>query len=231
MWLFIKEFLLDFVDMVYPRVCLNCDTILLYQEEHICMPCKFSLPKTNYHLRKDNPLEQKFVYEPRVKAVAAFLYYNKGGVAQKIISELKYRGVQEVGKKIGNWYGNDLKEMNWVIDFIIPVPLHPSKQKKRGFNQSESFAEGLSEIIEIPIETEVVKRTRNTSTQTRKSKVDRWRNMDEVYALTDPAKIQGKKVMIVDDVLTTGATIGEMVALLSNEGVSHIYIVTMAAGK
>ncbi len=230
-WSNIKEYLLDFVDMVYPRVCIGCNTILLYQEEHICMHCKFSLPKTNYHLSKDNRLEQKFVFEQKVTAVAAYLHYNKKGIAQKLIGELKYRGVQEVGHRLGYWYANDLKMANWPIDIIIPVPLHKSKLKRRGFNQSEIIAHGLAENLELPVNAQLVTRERNTMTQTKKNKVERWQNMDLVYQVHDSKFLEGKNVLVVDDVLTTGATIGGLVEALAKAGVSGIYIATIAAGK
>ncbi|MFY0605503.1 MAG: ComF family protein [Cyclobacteriaceae bacterium] len=231
LWSIIKEYLQDFVDMVYPRVCLGCDTILLYQEEHICMRCKFSLPKTNYHTRKPNRLDQKFVFEPKVMAVAAYLHYNKKGIARKLIGELKYKGVQEVGSMLGYWFANDLKAAEWPVDLIIPVPLHVSKLKRRGFNQSEIIANGLAENLKVPVVTDVVSRVKNTNTQTRKNKVERWQNMDMVYSVQNTTLIKGKNVLVVDDVLTTGATMGQLVESLAKEGVAGIYIATLAAGQ
>ncbi len=227
----ILEYLNDFLDMIYPRVCLNCDTILVYQEEHICIGCKFSLPKTNYHIKSENRLEQKFVFEPKVKAVAAYLYYNKKGVAQKLITEMKYRGVTEIGPLLGRWYSNDLKKVKWPVEMIVPVPLHHSKLSKRGFNQSELFAQGLSDGLDIPVISDAVLRVKKTNTQTQKNKVERWQNMDGVYELSDPAIFKDKHVMVVDDVLTTGATMGELVTLIAKAGAEGIYIACLAAGK
>lgn len=226
-----REFWDDFINIVFPRVCLSCNTILVYQEEHICTKCRFSLPKTNYHLQEQNLLVKKFAYEPKVCHVSAYLHYTKGGVAQKIIGRLKYHDTPEIGVMMGEWYGVDLVKNSWPIDFILPVPLYPSKLKRRGFNQSERFAEGLSNSMHVPVKANIVSRNRNTSTQTRKTKVQRWQNMDSVYAVSRQSDLQNASVLVVDDVLTTGATIGELVALMSQCGVDSIYIATIAAGK
>lgn len=227
----IKEYLEDFVNLIFPRICINCHTILVYQEEHICIKCRLSLPKTEYHLRNDNLLEQKFVYEPKVKSVAAYLYFNKGGVAQKMIHELKYRGQTEIGVTLGRWYGNDLKKVDWSVDYILPVPLHKSKQNRRGFNQSEKFAEGLGEAMELEVKSDVAQRIALTATQTKKSKVERWQNVASIYQITDKELVADKNILVVDDVLTTGATIGELISVLAASGAKGIYIATIAAGR
>ncbi len=227
----IKEYLQDFVSLIFPRICINCNTILVYQEEHICIKCRLSLPKTNYHLLNANPLKPKFVYEPRVMNVVAYLHFNKGGVAQKLVHELKYRGQQEVGIMLGEWYGSDLIKSGWAIDLIIPVPIHKSKLRKRGYNQADCFAEGLSSSMNIPVRTDLVERKKSTVSQTRKSKVERWENVNEIYRVTNSAELQNKNLLVVDDVLTTGATLGELVEVLSESGAAAIYIATIAAGK
>lgn len=226
-----KEFLEDFISLVFPKICIHCSIPLVFQEEHICTSCRLSLPKTDYHLFNDNPLAQKFAFEPKVRAVSAYLYFNKGGIAQSLIHELKYKGNTEIGRMIGEWYGHDLKNAGWMIDMIVPVPLHISKQKKRGYNQSEYFAMGLSEALSVPVENHVVRRIKKTLTQTRKSKVERWQNIESVYMVTDKAAIAGKNILVVDDVLTTGATIGELLTLLASYGVATLYVLTIAAGK
>ncbi|MEQ9303161.1 MAG: ComF family protein, partial [Marinoscillum sp.] len=106
----------DFVNLIFPNVCIHCNMVLIYQENHLCTKCRLSLPKTNYHLLPDNPLKLKFVYEPKVREVTTYLNFNKGGIAQKLIYELKYQEQPELGVLIGNWYGHDLKKCNWPID-------------------------------------------------------------------------------------------------------------------
>lgn len=226
-----KEFLEDFVSLIFPRVCIHCEKVLIYQEEHICTNCRLSLPKTNYHLASLNMLTQKFAYEPKVILAAAYLHFHKRGVAQSIIHNLKYKANTEVGEMLGRWYGSELAERQWKLDAIIPVPLHRAKFVKRGFNQSEHFGIGLSEALEVPICTDWVIRSRITATQTKKSKLERWQNVNSIYTATQPDQIDGKYIMVVDDVLTTGATIGELVSLLVAHGAVGIYVITIAAGK
>lgn len=222
----------DFLNTLFPQACLACNTILVYQEQHICTKCRFSLPKTDYHLHENNLLLQKFAYEPKVRHAAAYLHYLKGGVAQRIVRKLKYENVPEIGTMIGEWYGHELAKSAWRVDFIVPVPLHLSKLKKRGYNQSEEFAKGLSRALNVPVRTDLVIRKRNTSTQTQKTRVQRWQNMDSVYDLaTSGSVFETATVLVVDDVLTTGATVGELVALLVAHGVGAVYIAAMATGK
>lgn len=227
----IREYAIDFFNLMFPRVCINCQAILVYQEEHLCTACRLSIPKTGFHLKKDNPLFQKFVSEPKVQGVSAYMHFNKFGIAQKIIHELKYNNRPEIGVLLGQWYAQELKLAEWKIDMIIPVPLHPSKFKKRGYNQSEQIATGMSETLQIPMEIDIATRIKKTTTQTKKSKVQRWQNLEAVYQINEPDKIEGKNLLIVDDVLTTGATIGQLVSELSKYSVGDIFIVTIAAGQ
>jgi len=221
----------DFIGLFFPRVCINCQTTLVQQENYLCVKCRLSLPKTHYHRVPDNPLDHKFIYEPKVRKASSFLFFNKGGIAQKLIHQIKYRNEPELGELMGELFGRDLVEMNWPIDLMIPVPLHKSKLKRRGFNQSDAIAEGISRETGWPVETDLVIRRRRTSSQTKKSKVERWQNIHSVYTLTRSNELSGKSVAVVDDVLTTGATIGELITLLSQYGVSSIYVLTLAAGK
>lgn len=227
----IKDLFKDFVDLLFPRVCLGCNTILLHQEEHLCMKCRLSLPKTNYHQYRDNPLHQKFVYEPKVSRVTAFLHFHKGGVAQKIIHELKYRSNPDPAVWLATSFARELKKSDWKPTIIIPIPIHKSKLKSRGYNQSELVAQAMATEMEVEMNSSLIVRHVKTTSQTRKSKVERWVNIERVYTVNDAAYIANKSIMIVDDVLTTGATIGELVDLLVKSGASEIFIATLAAGK
>ena len=227
----IKEYFQDLVNLVFPNVCVNCSTILVYQEEHLCTACRLSLPKTEYHHQKENPLFQKFVYEPKVKTVSAYLHFNRYGIAQHLIHELKYNSKPQLGNMLGQWYARDLKKLDQKLDFIIPVPLHKSKLEKRGYNQSEHIALGMADILEVPVEADIAKRVKRTSTQTKKSKVQRWQNLESVYQIEDSSKLEGANILVVDDVLTTGATIGQLVGEICKFSVNEIHIATIAAGK
>ena len=227
----IREMVDDFVSLFFPKICIHCGNPLVYQEEHICIKCRLSLPKTNFHLVPENPLYQKLAYEPKVRQATAFLHYYKKGIAQTLIHHLKYKELPEIGVMIGEWYGSDLLEMGWNPDYIIPVPLHHSKLARRGYNQSERFADGLSRKMNVPVAQNLISRVVKTTTQTRKSKVQRLENVSSIYETNDQEKLNGKNVLVVDDVLTTGATIGELVMLLAASGVNDIYVAVIAAGK
>lgn len=226
----ISELFGDFLALVFPKVCIHCGTPLIYQEEHLCTTCRLDLPKTDYHLVPDNPLKEKLIYEPKVQSVAAYLHFHKRGVAQSIIHHLKYKGFQELGQEIGNWYGAELKAAQWPVDLVIPVPLHRSKLKRRGYNQSELFAEGIAGVLGVPVETQLVTRKVRTNTQTRKTRVQRLENVASIYQVEDVAALANKNVLLVDDVLTTGATIGELAMLLGKTEVNKIHVAAIAAG-
>ena len=229
--LYFKKLTRDFVGLMFPKVCINCQTTLVHDENYLCVKCRLSLPKTNYHLVHENPLDLKFVYEPKFQKASSFLFFYKGGIAQKIIHQIKYGGQQDLGILMGELFGRELQEVNWPIDLIIPVPLHKTKLIRRGFNQSDLIAEGISRETGWAYSTELVIRRRRTSAQTKKSKVERWKNIQSVYTLTRSNELSGKTVAVVDDVLTTGATIGELITLLAQSGVKGIYVLTLAAGK
>lgn len=160
----------DFINLCYPRLCAACQDSLVKNENDICTACIVSLPKTNYHLDPENPLNKIFWGRIQIEMVAAYYFFNKGNKVQKLLHELKYKSNKDVGEKIGLLYGYELiNSANFQhIDFIIPVPLHPKKLKKRGYNQSEWFANGLSQSLKTPVSTNILHRTFNSETQTKK---------------------------------------------------------------
>ena len=183
----------------------------------------FRLPKTNYHLEKDNPISQIFWGRCNVNTAASFYFFSKAGKVQHLVHQLKYKGKKEIGVFMGEIYG---KELMLSTDFakteiILPVPLHPKKEKKRGFNQSEVFAMGLSSSMHVPYDTHTLIRTFASETQTRKTRFKRWENVKEIFSLQDKEKLSHKHLLLVDDVITTGATIEACVNLLNTiEGVT-----------
>lgn len=225
-----REYLRDFISLFFPRNCIFCKTNLVNQESIICTRCRLVLPITNFHLDPVNPLKKKFAYEPKITFVSAYLYFNQGGIAQRLIHSLKYNEETEVGLLMGRWYGEELKSAGVMADCIIPVPIHRSKLLHRGYNQADFFADGLGEVLGIPVEKTWVQRILATSSQTRKSKTERWQNVTDIYSSPDPEKFINKKVLIVDDVLTTGATIGSLAALIISHQAREVGVVTIAAG-
>lgn len=173
------------------------------------MHCYISIPRTNYHLSIDNPVAQLFWGRCQICKAAAFSFYNKGSRIRKLIHNLKYKGIREVGFELGLIYGQSLKTSGFIenMDLIIPVPLHPSKQRIRGFNQSEYISKGLSESTGLPLELKSLIRKTLSDTQTKRSRYERWMNVEGIFAVSDPEKLKGKHILLVDDVITTGSTL------------------------
>src|ERR1700758_4083263 len=152
------QWLTDFGALIYPRVCIACGNALFKHEHLVCNLCYVSLPKTNFHLNLDNPVQKIFYGRADVKLASSFLLFQKKGSVQKMLHALKYKSKPEVGHLLGKWYGADLKKSNSFsgCDFIIPVPLHKKRLRKRGYNQSEYFARGLGEELNIPVLNDVL---------------------------------------------------------------------------
>ncbi len=199
----------DFFSLLYPRLCLACGNSLFKHEQVLCTQCLFDLPKTNYHKVPDNPLDKIFWGRVPVFRTAALYFFVKGGKVQHLVHQLKYKGMKEAGIYPGKLLGKELMlEQDFKnIDAIIPVPLHWKKFKKRGYNQSEQFAIGLSESTGIPIDTTSFIRSVATETQTRKTRFARFENVKEIFKVTDVSKLSNKHILLVDDVITTGSTL------------------------
>jgi len=188
------------------------------------------IPRTNLHLNWDNELLLRFQGINEIKLAMAYLKYRKGGKVQKILHELKYRDCPQVGTLLGNWYGNDLENAGFkkLFDLILPIPLHPLKLKRRGYNQSDSFAAGLSQSLGIELSLNGVSRIKNNDTQTHRSRMERWRNVDNIFRVGNPELILGKRILLVDDIVTTGATLGSCARTLLSSGCAEVSVATIA---
>lgn len=175
----------------------------------LCLKCLSGLPRTQFHLRKDNIVECNFWGKIPVEHATSFLYYAKGGNVRQLLYELKYHGNQEVGEVMGRMMASELMCSHFFdgIDLIVPVPLHQRKKRLRGYNQSECLARGVSVVTGIPMDNKVVIRSRYTDTQTHKGQYARWENVRNLFACIFPDSLEGKHLLLVDDVLTTGATV------------------------
>ena len=221
----------NILSLFYPRMCAACGDALQQNESSICLNCMLHLPETQYHKEHFNPLRQIFDGRVPVEEVTALMSYKKSNRTQKILHCLKYKGQKEIGSVLGEYLGGQLitEECYRGIQYILPIPLHPKKQRKRGYNQSEWIAMGLSKGMGIPYLTDVLVRTQFTDTQTKKSRFARWQNVKEVFAVQNQEKIAYTHVLVCDDVLTTGATMEAAVRkLLEVEGVK-VSIATLAA--
>lgn len=220
----------DFINLFFPNNCSVCGNSLVSQEEVICTGCQFKLPRTNFHFEPENPIARIFWGRVNLKTATSFLFFNKGGNVQHLVHQLKYKGKKNVGRYLGKLIGYELIQSPVFasVDLIVPVPLHPKKERLRGFNQSLIIAEGLSESLQKPLSKNNLERLIHTSTQTKKSRYSRWENVKDVFGIKAPEKFAGKHILLVDDVLTTGATIEACAQkILEIEG-TNVYAVTLA---
>jgi len=180
------------------------------------------IPRTNYHTEIENPVAKLFWGRCMIQKAAAFSFYNKGSRIRNLIHNLKYKGIREIGFELGRIYGLSLKSSDFLddIDLIIPVPLHPSKKRIRGFNQSDYISDGIGDATGLCVNTESLARIAVSATQTKKSRYDRWTNVEGIFRVCDTESIKGKHILLIDDVITTGSTIESCAnELLKVEGV------------
>ena len=222
----------DFIDLIFPRNCPLCKQALFDFEPCLCTICQGMLPRANFHLHPfDNELTSKLQGLMPVHRVMAFLRFTKKGKSQALLHLLKYKNKPELGEELGRLYGLSLLDKGFAgfWDVLVAVPLHPLKKQRRGYNQSECFARGLSKVLGIPYR-ELLVRKKFTSTQTNKSRLERLENVDDVFALNEGHVTQGLRILLVDDILTTGATLCACAQTLLQGGAKHVDLATIAAG-
>lgn len=216
------SFINDFLSLIYPRSCEACSNNLFKHEKFICNYCKINLPKSNYHKTSESELYQLFAGRVPTVNAASFYLYEKSGKIQKLLQAIKYQDQKELAEFLGEQYGQHLKkdEAFQDIDLILPIPLHKNKLKQRGYNQSAYFAQGLSKSLDKIINIDFLVRVIDTKTQTKKNKYQRWENVEGIFKLTENADLKNKHILLVDDVVTTGATIeAAWLALKDVEGI------------
>lgn len=224
----------SFWSLLFPRCCVVCGSPLSRGEECLCTCCNINLPRTGFHLRKDNPVECLFWGRiPGLKRASSFLFYRKGSDFRCILHLLKYGGYKELGEVMGRYMSAELSSGEFFdgVDMIIPVPLHRKKQKLRGYNQSEWIARGIASVTGIPLCAECMIREKNTETQTRKSTFERWENVEGIFRLCDTVHFEGKHVLLVDDVLTTGATTVACASAFARVSGIRISVLTLAVAE
>lgn len=204
-----KNLLASIGQMLFPNLCVCCDGYLSQQEESICDMCLYTLPKFELYDLKDNPLAKKFWGRLNLDAVSAYLSYKSTNDVKKLIHQLKYKSNMDLGVEMGKWLGTALLKTNNfnLIDYVLPIPLHKVRQKFRGYNQSELLGTGLCEAMSVPMLTDVIVRERHNGTQTQKKRYERYINSKELFRVAKPESIEGKHVLLLDDVITTGSTI------------------------
>ena len=220
----------DFISLFFPKYCVTCRRSLYTKENLICTHCFVNVAKTNSHNEKPNFIEEKFYGRVNLGSAWAYFFFQQQGIAQDILHHIKYKNFPELAEELGRRYALELKKKldDACFDYIVPVPLYYKKFKKRGYNQSEKFANGLSENSLIPT-LNALRRLNDSETQTAKTRVERWRNVKGIFEL-QKEEIKDKKILLVDDVITTGATIEACSKVLLDEG-CVVSVLALAAAR
>ncbi|QKG54050.1 ComF family protein [Hymenobacter sp. BRD67] len=231
----LSPLLADLAALFFPRPCLACHELLVAGETHLCTSCRAELPYTDYHLLPpdQNPLARRFWGKLPVQHTLSYLVFLKNGRVQELLHQLKYRGQQQVGSALGQLYGAELAAagLGPEFDLVVPVPLHRRKLARRGYNQAEAFATGLAAALPCPCAAHVLLRTEHTASQTRKGRAARWQNVATVFEVAEPERIVGCHILLVDDVLTTGATLEACATVLLTAGAQAVSIATIACAE
>jgi ComF family protein len=209
--------------------CLACGQMLTTQERHVCLQCLSQMEETYFHDKPaDNELYFRLAGKVPLSGAASLFYFDKGGRLQRVIKQLKYQSIPQVGNYLGEYYANRIKASGMLAgaEAIVPVPLHPRKQRKRGYNQAERIARGLGRGLNLPVRTDVLKRVRYTESQARKDGQDRWKNVEEAFRVVKPLP---KGIILVDDIITLGATMGACLKALhqAEQTAEHIYALSL----
>ncbi len=216
-----KIFLQSFINLLFPKTCVACTNLLAGNEEYICTTCLSKLAQTRFWNKELNPIAKIFWGRVQIENATSFLYFEKDSTLQHILHHLKYKNKPEIGIILGKLFGAKLIGTPYSqTDYIVPVPLHKKREKERGYNQSACIAKGISHCINVPVLDKAVQRTKQTKTQTNKTRFDRWLNVENVFKVTSPEEIKNKHILVVDDVITTGATTESLIQeLLKIKGV------------
>ncbi|HMJ47712.1 MAG TPA: phosphoribosyltransferase family protein [Ferruginibacter sp.] len=205
----IKRIFADAAHLFYPHICTGCGSDLIGSNNLLCSRCIADLPHTNFEKYADNMVERIFRGRLPLRAAHAEFYFSKGQLIQHLIHEIKYNNNKEMGIYLGEFVGKNLLQCSRFtnLDYIIPLPLYQEKEFRRGYNQAEIICNGLAVSMNVPVMIKNITRKRNTETQTRKHRAQRWENVSGSFNVSDPACLAGKNLLLVDDVITTGATL------------------------
>ena len=220
----------NLLNLFFPKVCYACNDLLVDKEIYVCTNCRHNLPITNYHFNNDDTVKKVLYGRVKLENATALLRFQKKGLVQHLLHGLKYKGYQEIGEFFGKWLGNELKniEAYKTIDLIIPVPLHKNKRKKRGYNQVEKFGKEIAKALDVPYIDTVLIKTTSTKTQVFKKRIARWNENNEVFSTKNLEVIANKHVLLVDDIITTGATVEVCAMELLKSNNVKLSLATMA---
>lgn len=223
----------DILDLLFPRSCVMCGQRLARAEEYVCLSCLRGLPRTHYDTAAGNPLERAFWGRADVKRAAAFFFYYKDNAACRILHELKYNRCPQIGVYMGKVMTVAMVPSGFFqgIDLLVPVPLAAAKKRKRGYNQCDKLAAGISAVTSIPVCADALVRRVANPTQTRKRRTERWDNVQGIFSVANAAPLSGKHILLIDDVVTTGATLVSCMEALSVVPDLSVSVLTLAVAR
>ncbi|MDU8884898.1 phosphoribosyltransferase family protein [Yeosuana sp. MJ-SS3] len=220
----------NLIDLFFPKVCYSCNTLLTDNEKYVCTDCRHDLPVTNFHHSGDDFVLKIFYGRVKIEQATALLRFRKKDIVQQLLHNLKYRGYEDIGIFLGDWLGEELKTIeNYnFIEAVIPVPLHKKKLKKRGYNQVAKFGKHIADALNCEYLDNVLIKISDTESQVFKGRFARWSNSNEVFSIQNKHLIGGKHILLVDDIITTGATIESCVNVLNQANGLKISVASMA---
>ncbi len=226
----VSNILNDINTILVPPLCFGCNALLSRGEVHLCTVCRNQLPLTEYNFNAENSVDRVFYGRINIIKASSFLFFTKKGIVKNLIHYLKYKNQEQIGLFLGDWYGHLLQQNNFLthIDLVVPVPLHRKRLRKRGYNQVALFAKTIAHHIKAEYRDDILLKTANTRTQTQKSRLLRWQSKQALYILSDPKLLAHKNVLLIDDVITTGATMEACATALSQSQEVNIYLASIA---
>ena len=221
------------INLFFPKVCSGCNSFLLTNENVICTVCRHDIPLTNHHLNSENDASKKFYGRIPILHASALFYFHKKGIVQQLIHNLKYKGHEEIGSIVGEWYSEDLSRMEFIqtVDEIIPVPLHPRKLKERGYNQVTAFGKALSSSLNLTYNDSLLIRNIYSKTQSKKNLLGRTEGIETIFDVSFSERDHNKHFLLIDDVITTGSTLEACSRALLKIPGAKISIVCMAMAQ
>lgn len=220
----------DVLELFFPSLCIACGERLVSQEKFLCLDCWNDLPVTSFHDEPGNKVEQLFWGRIRIERAASYFQYRKGSRYQHLIHFIKYKGLKELGYEAGLRFGSIISGSADFssVDVIVPVPLHRKREKQRGYNQSEWIGRGIAWALQKPLLLGNLVRAVHTKTQTRKTRFERWENVENIFVVTNPSVLAEKHVLLVDDVVTTGSTLEACAGALLQCPNTKVSVATLA---
>lgn len=226
----LKSLFTDTLHLFYPHICTSCGSDLLPEKNLLCLKCINNLPHTHYAQHANNPIEKIFWGRIPLMAAHSEFYFAKESLVQHLIHQLKYKSNQQIGIYLGELMANSLCNSNRFknLDYLVPLPLYPDKERKRGFNQAAVICQGMSAVMNVPVLNGNIVRKRFTETQTKKHRTERWENVAGSFMVNDEQILKGKNVLLVDDVITTGATLEACGVVIANISSTKLSIATLS---